>query len=529
MSSIEGMNIVLLLFIFVLYTGDACAASIQIEHARSIIYDLVKTKKNKDINFKNGSKKIIQGWEERLGVGSIESEIDKWSSNSIESSKDSLDKGLGLFWLKKYREAATTLIRYAEYQRFKDFYKQDKLRIIQAYRLSADMFLFEGVFNEALRLNRLVLSIINKDQRPDLWVEVMLDIVYLQIELIPVDKQNTDYISANLNRISEYYSKVDQLSAWANVRNLISQTRIDVSEPSDNLRILANIDYGIMLLKKTEQELRYSRYPELWITTEIILGRALYLRGLHSDGDSGLDILKQSERAYRLVLSSIDKEKTPWLWAMEKNHLANVLSELGVRIDGVEGIELLEQAVFAYRESLLIISKKNTIDLAIIKNNIAIALQNLGSRINNSDTYKLLNEAKNYFVEALSIYRVDKYPKDWSMIHNNLGVLLSTQGDQLQGSKRMEVLDKAIEHYKKALSVRTLRTMPIEWAMTQNNLGNVLVAKGKKQPKDDRAKSYEMAIKAYKKAVTIFTEKFSPQNYYTIIDMIDQINAKMTK
>ncbi|MGH2502586.1 MAG: hypothetical protein ACRDID_08740, partial [Ktedonobacterales bacterium] len=153
-----------------------------------------------------------------------------------------------------------------------------------------------------------------------------------------------------------------------------------------------------------------------------------------------------------------------------------------------------ETAIAALEDALTVYTldryPKEYADVQTILGN-ALRERAAGSRREN------LERAIAAYEQALQGYTLEHYSKQRATIQNNLGVAYR---NRISGEKR-ENIERAIAAYEQALTVRTLERYPQDYGMTQNNLG----AAYNDRAAGERSENLERAIAAYEQALIVRT------------------------
>jgi tetratricopeptide (TPR) repeat protein len=140
------------------------------------------------------------------------------------------------------------------------------------------------------------------------------------------------------------------------------------------------------------------------------------------------------------------------------------------------------------------------------------ALLRLGNRAFEIGTVELekaeyMKTAITAYEEALKVYTLDRFPKDYAMTHNNLG---NAYGTLAEVEATTENCKRAITACEEALKVRTLDRFPMGYAATQNNLGT---AYGRLAGLEAKAENCKKAITAFEEALKVYTLDRFPMGY----------------
>ncbi|MCC3489319.1 MAG: tetratricopeptide repeat protein [Microcoleus sp. PH2017_25_DOB_D_A] len=199
---------------------------------------------------------------------------------------------------------------------------------------------------------------------------------------------------------------------------------------------------------------------------------------------------------YKIVLNN--RQPGTKKYVGTQNNLANAYSD---RIKGSRA-DNLEKAIEFYLAALTVYKLEDfPEDWAMTQNNLAAAYKNRinGSRADN------LERAIEFYLAALTVYTLENFPENWAMTQNNLAAAYS---DRINGS-RADNLERAIECSQAALTIRTPEDFPEDWATTQNNLAAAYLYR----INGSRADNLERAIECSQAALTIRTFEDFPEKW----------------
>lgn len=205
------------------------------------------------------------------------------------------------------------------------------------------------------------------------------------------------------------------------------------------------------------------------------------------------DLLARAMERYRIVLSIIPDNESPFDRAQAQKHLGSIL-HIEAERNGDSG--LLEEAIIALRGANDILDMgRHPRAWAIVQNRLGLICYRQG--FEDGDT-KLLRQALKCFNSALKVYTVENAPLRWAEIMSSFAQAAQVLGSILQS---MEALATAANACRAVLEVRSRKKMPLAWAATQNNLGSALFLLAKQSRNPDRLRA---AIDAFEQALVIY-------------------------
>jgi len=394
--------------------------------------------------------RYIKEWATQYGFSAKQAkqQIDNWISE-VEKKDDYEERGLAAHAKKKFGKAGKLLSRAAkdradEIKSLNDKTASAMREAVKLSRLAGDAYYNNYNFEAALAEYEQALLYIDKNESPQLWASV-----------------------------------------YINIGNTNNNIGIRTSGKSIHQFLSAAVAAYRLALEVYTRE----AVPQGWATTQNNLANALRDQAARTAGNAGAKLLGEAVAAYRLALEVRTREALPQDWAQTQNNLANALIGQAARTAGNAGAKLLSEAVAAYRLALEVRTREALPqNWATTQNNLANALRDQAARTAGNARAKLLSEAVAAFRLALEVRTREALPKDWAATQSNLAAALSNQAVRTSGKPGIKLMNEAVTAYHLALEVYTREALPQNWAMTQNNLG----------------KAY-LSLKDWKNASTAFT------------------------
>lgn len=157
-------------------------------------------------------------------------------------------------------------------------------------------------------------------------------------------------------------------------------------------------------------------------------------------------------------------------------------------------------------------------------NTWATIQSNLGDtylRYGNKDAGYYREQARTCYREALSIYTMHGFPREWADIHVRLATIYQNSAEEHQ-AKRDLYLRCAIVCSEAALLFYSPDSFPVEYATTQASLGHLHSIR----PEGNRLSNLEQASKCYRKALRIFTRQNFPEECNLMLSNLSEAESQ---
>jgi tetratricopeptide (TPR) repeat protein len=383
--------------------------------------------------------RYIKDWAAKYGFNAQQAreEIDKWIADIEKNQNDLYKLGLAAFAKKNFGEASVLFNESAELKakKLEAVIQQEKTlteEVVRDFRLTGDAHYSNYAFDQALQAYQRTLRYVAKQQTPQLWAAIMLD---------------------------------------------IGKTHTELGNRTAGLDIHTHLTAAVQAYNQTLEVYTRETLPQLWAMTQNNVGVALKEQGIRTGGERGTQLLAEAVAAFRQALEVFTHETLPQDWAMTQNNVGNALEVQGIRTGGERGTQLLAEAVAAFRQALEVFTHETLPQLwAATQNNVGVALKEQGIRTGGEHGTQLLAEAVAAFRQALEVRTRETLPQDWAMTQNNVGVALKEQGIRTGGEHGTQLLAEAVAAFRQALEVYTRETLPLQWAQTHSNLAEAYIA-----------------------------------------------------
>jgi len=265
--------------------------------------------------------RYLRMWAAKQGKtqSQAESEITQWISKVKASNDNTFQLGLAYFYLKDFTKAANFLSQYVDRKsRALQKLQQDKTGLTpqakgwiaenaRALRVLGHIFYVNYDFVNALKTYEQAVQYTSKDETPENWAVLVLD-------------------------IAQTYSEVGRRSDRANADKIFANA-------------ITAFQRSLAILTREGQPLR-------WAEAENGMGTTLALRGIALPKEQGLPHLQDGVAALRRSLEVFTKAATPIRWAKTQNNLGSALAEIGARKGGEAGSRAILDAITAYKAAL---------------------------------------------------------------------------------------------------------------------------------------------------------------------------------
>jgi tetratricopeptide (TPR) repeat protein len=275
---------------------------------------------------------------------------------------------------------------------------------------------------------------------------------------------------------------------------------------------LQAFESAIRCHKAALQVFTIERYPLQYAKTCTYLGYAYQRTSIKGVSDS-------QERAiacYNAALQIYEQSRSAEQRANVETALGKIYAQ---RITGVVE-ENLALAV-AYHEAALEAINKSKDIFARTWATIQINLGDTYLRYGNKDHGRYREQARTCYREALSIYTMHGFPKEWADIHIRLAAIYQScaEGHQVE---RDLYLRCAIVCSEAALLIYSPDSFPFEYAATLVNLGHLHTIR----TEGNRIYNLEQASKCYRKALRIFTRQDFPEECNLVLSNLSDAESK---
>jgi tetratricopeptide (TPR) repeat protein len=473
--------------------------------------------------------RYIKDWAAKYGFNAQQAreEIDKWIADIEKNQNDLYKLGLAAFAKKNFDEASVLFNESAELKakKLETVKQQEKTlteEVVRDFRLTGDAHYNNYTFDQALQAYQHALRYITKDQTPQLWAAIMLDIgkAHLQIGGQTAGLDIHTHLTAAVqayNQALEVHTRETLPQQWAATQNNLGLAWGEQGIRTGGARGTQLLAEAVTAYRQALEVYAHEALPQDWATTQNNLGNALSDQGTRTGGARGMQLLAEAVTAYRQALEVYTRETLPQRWALTQNNLGIALKEQGIRTEGERGMQLLAEAVTTYRQALEVRTRETLPqDWAATQSNLGTALSDQGTRIGGEHGTQLLAEAVTAYRQALEVYTRETFPQRWALTQNNLGIALKEQGIRTEGERGMQLLAEAVTTYRQALEVYTRETLPQQWAMTQNNLALTLSDQGIRTAGERGMQLLAEAVAAYRQALEIYTYETMPPQWAQI-------------
>jgi tetratricopeptide (TPR) repeat protein len=228
--------------------------------------------------------RYIKDWAAKYGFNAQQAreEIDKWIADIEKNQNDLYKLGLAAFAKKNFGEASVLFNESAELKekKLEAVKQQEKTlteEVVRDFRLTGDAHYNNYTFDQALQAYQRALRYVAKQQTPQLWAAIMLD---------------------------------------------IGSTHTELGGRTTGLDIHTHLTAAVQAYNQALEVHTRETLPQDWAMTQNNLGKALRDQGLRTDGERGTQLLAEAVAAYRQALEVHTRETLPPQWAQTHNNLA---------------------------------------------------------------------------------------------------------------------------------------------------------------------------------------------------------------
>jgi len=187
------------------------------------------------------------------------------------------------------------------------------------------------------------------------------------------------------------------------------------------------------------------------------------------------------------------------LWLQSRVQLANINLELARVSEGEPLANHQNTSIQALRETVEYLSKNGTREqLAATQNILGTSLLDKADASLLAERNSVLTQARDFFLEALQVFKRSDHPREFAMVSNNLGITFHKlsqwpfDGDPTGKGKLQE---RASAHYKDALEVYETLGNPGQAALMKMNMAFLDPRKGnQKEALEKAALALESAV-----------------------------------
>lgn len=230
--------------------------------------------------------RYIKDWAAKYGFNAQQArqEIDKWIADIEKNQNDLYKLGLVAFAKKNFGEASVLFNESAELKAKKlEVVKQQEKtlteEVVRDFRLTGDAHYNNYIFDQALQAYQRALRYVTKDQTPQLWAAIILD---------------------------------------------IGNTHLQFGGQTIGLDIHTHLAAALQAYNQALEVYTRETLPQQWAMTQSNLGLAWKEQGIRTGGERGMQLLAEAVAAYRQALEIYTYETMPPQWAQIHNNLAKV-------------------------------------------------------------------------------------------------------------------------------------------------------------------------------------------------------------
>jgi tetratricopeptide (TPR) repeat protein len=228
--------------------------------------------------------RYIKDWAAKYGFNAQQAreEIDKWIADTEKNQNDLYKLGLAAFAKKNFGEASTLFNESAELKvkKLEAVTQQEKTltdEVVRDFRLTGDAHFNNYAFDQALQAFQRALHYITKEQTPQLWAAIMLD---------------------------------------------IGRTHTELGNRTAGLDIHTHLIAAVQAYNQALEVRTRETLPQAWAMTQNDLGVTLKNQGIRTGGERGTQLLAEAVTAHRQALEVYTRETLPQDWAQTHNNLA---------------------------------------------------------------------------------------------------------------------------------------------------------------------------------------------------------------
>ena len=228
--------------------------------------------------------RYIKDWAAKYGFNAQQAraEIDKWMADIEKNQNDLYKLGLAAFTKKNFGEASALFNESAELKakKLEAVKQQEKTltdEVVRDFRLTGDAHYNNYTFDQALQAYQRALPYVAKQQTPQLWAAILLD---------------------------------------------IGKTHTELGNRTTGLDIHRHLAAAVQAYNKALEVFTRETLPQDWATTQNNLGNALRDQGILTGGERGTQLLAEAVAAYRQALEVRTRETLPSQWAQTHDNLA---------------------------------------------------------------------------------------------------------------------------------------------------------------------------------------------------------------
>jgi tetratricopeptide (TPR) repeat protein len=228
--------------------------------------------------------RYIKDWAAKYGFNAQQAreEIDKWIADIEKNQNDLYKLGLAAFAKKNFHEASVLFNESAELKakKLEEVKQQEKTlteEVVRDFRLTGDAHYNNYAFDRALQAYQRALPYVAKQQTPQLWAAIMLD---------------------------------------------IGNTHAELGYRTGGLDIHRHLTAAVQVYNQALEVYTRETLPQDWAMTQNNLGNALRDQGIRTGGERGTQLLAEAVAAYRQALEVRTRETLPPQWAQTHDNLA---------------------------------------------------------------------------------------------------------------------------------------------------------------------------------------------------------------
>jgi tetratricopeptide (TPR) repeat protein len=228
--------------------------------------------------------RYIKDWAIKYGFSAEQAkeEIDKWITEIEANQNDLYNLGLAAFAKKNFGEASQLFNESAEHKakKLEEVRRRERSlaeEVVRDFRLAGEAHYSNYVFDKALNAYQRAITYVSRQQTPQLWAAILIDIgrAYDELGIRSEGLAIERYLSA---AVKAYHQALEV------------QTR--------------------------------EQLPQDWAMTQNNLGAVLREQGTRTGGEAGTRLLAEAVTAYRQALEVFSREILPLQWAQTHNNLA---------------------------------------------------------------------------------------------------------------------------------------------------------------------------------------------------------------
>jgi tetratricopeptide (TPR) repeat protein len=259
--------------------------------------------------------RYIKDWAAKYGFNAQQAreEIDKWIADIEKNQNDLYKLGLAAFAKKNFHEASVLFNESAELKakKLEEVKQQEKTlteEVVRDFRLTGDAHYNNYAFDRALQAYQRALPYVAKQQTPQLWAAILLD---------------------------------------------IGTTHTELGNRTTGLDIHRHLTAAVQVYNQALEVYTRETLPQQWAMTQNNLGATLKDQGIRTGGERGTQLLAEAVAAYRQALEVYTRETLPPQWAQTHDNLAKAYVALkdwpNAAASYANGLQVYPAAEEAYR------------------------------------------------------------------------------------------------------------------------------------------------------------------------------------